>query len=143
MTGPFLAAMLVAAAVAQAVSPTMWAQLTVRRTIVKVPALPRPRIAPAKPIKWKEGKAPRCIPMRALAGAAITARDSVDLVLRGGGRVRAKLERSCGGLDFYRGFYVKPSADGKICADRETIHDRSGAQCEITVFRLLTPIKER
>ena len=137
MIGLLIAAMLLAAPATRADAPTIWAQLTERtRRMVKVQALPR---TPAKPIRWKESKGARCVPVRALAGAIITARDSVDLVLRGGSRVRARLERRCGGLDFYRGFYVKPSSDGKICADRDTIHDRSGMQCEITVFRALTP----
>jgi len=56
---------------------------------------------------------------------------------RGGDRVRATFDRDCPGLDFYSGFYLKPSADGQICADRDMIRTRSGDSCEISGFRRL------
>lgn len=125
------------------------AQVTVReRVVIRVPTLaPRPSrvskggVLPPRAIAWKESKGPRCLQLKSLAGAAITSRASVDLVLRGGARYRAKLERGCPALDFYRGFYLKPHRDGRVCADRDTLHDRSGNQCEVTVFRTLVPAR--
>ncbi|MBY8820770.1 hypothetical protein K7G82_00605 [Sphingomonas colocasiae] len=117
--------------------PERYAQVTIReRVIIRVPTR---QSAPAKPIKWKEKKAPRCISLNALAGAAITGEDSVDLILRGGTRLRARLDRDCPALDFYSGFYIKPTRDRRICADRDTIHARSGGQCEINSFKTLVP----
>ena len=123
------------------------AQITIReRVIIRVqtlapsPAAPVRRKAPApppKPIKWKERKADRCVAVNTLATASATRGDSVDLVLRNGTRLRAKLESRCPALDFYSGFYIKPNPDGKICADRDMIFSRSGGQCEITAFRTL------
>lgn len=125
------------------------AQVSVReRIIIRVPKLPpralraaNGRIVPPKPIAWKESKGPRCLALRSLAGAAIASPSSVDLVLRGGARYRAKLERGCPALDFYRGFYLKPNRDGQVCADRDMLHDRSGNQCEVAVFRTLSAAK--
>ncbi len=118
--------------------PERYAQITIReRVIIRVPT--RPSAPPAKPAKWKEKKAPRCVSLNALAGAAVTANDSVDLILRGGTRLRARLDRNCPALDFYSGFYIKPTRDGRICADRDTIHARSGGQCEINSFKALVP----
>jgi len=118
--------------------PERFAQITIReRVIIRVPTrAPEP---PAKPVKWKEKKGPRCIMLSTLAGAAVTKPDSVDLIMRGGTRLRARLDRSCPALDFYSGFYIKPTRDGRICADRDTIHARSGGQCEINTFKTLVP----
>ena len=74
-----------------------------------------------------------------MAGAAINAPTLVDLVLTGGSRVRAKLDGDCAPLDFYSGFYIRPSADGKVCSGRDSIRVRSGASCTIKQFRALTP----
>lgn len=115
------------------------AQYTVRqRVIIRVPRV-APRAAAPEPIEWREKKGPKCIPAAALAGALVRERDKLDLVLRGGRRVRAELEDDCHGIDFYRGFYVKPSADGMVCADRDVVRSRSGAKCPIDRFRLLVP----
>ncbi len=54
--------------------------------------------------------------------------------------MRAVLEDQCPALDYYSGFYVVPPPDGKICADRDSIHTRSGADCEVDKFRALTPV---
>ena len=114
------------------------AQVIIReRVIIRVPARP----APAQPprVTWKEKKAPRCLPMAGVAGAAVIEEDSVDLILKGGRRIRARFESSCPALDYYSGFYIMPSKDGQICADRDSIHTRAGGECQITRFRLLVP----
>lgn len=114
------------------------AQLTIReRIIIRVPRMPVVQAAPARPVVWRERRGPRCVAAQTLAGALVTARNQVDLVLIGGRRVRAKLDGDCRPLDFYSGFYVRPSADGMICADRDAIRVRSGATCEIDEFKLL------
>ena len=106
------------------------------RIIVRVP-----RLGPPPPqITWKEKRGPKCIAARELAGALVSAPDAVDLVLTGNRRVRAKLDDSCEALDFYSGFYLKPSPDGKICADRDAIRARSGTSCQIDAFRTLQPV---
>lgn len=125
-------------ALAPAEDVVRYAQLTVReRVIIRVPRMGL-RPAPA-PVRWVEKKGPRCIPVNALAGAIVQGRDQVDIVLKGGKRVRAKLEDDCHGLNFYSGFYVKPSRDGMVCADRDVLRMRSGASCPIDGFKLLQP----
>jgi hypothetical protein len=95
--------------------------------------------APLPPITWVERDADRCVKMEQLSGAAITRSDSVDLVLSGGKRIRAKLGNECPALDFYSGFYVKPTKDGMVCAKRDTFRSRSGGECRIKAFRSLIP----
>ncbi len=95
--------------------------------------------APLPPIAWVEKDADKCVQMNRLAGAAITRSDSVDLVLAGGKRIRAKLGKECPALDFYSGFYVKPTKDGMVCARRDTFRSRAGGECQIKSFRTLIP----
>ena len=118
--------------------PVLLAQLTIRQqVIIRVPARP----IPVQPMKWKEKGGPKCVPAAALAGAQIS-REGVDLLLKGGTRVRAKLQR-CPPLDYYSGFYIRPGLDGRICQDRDTIRVRSGGSCEIDVFKTLAPIRKK
>jgi hypothetical protein len=123
------------------------AQVTVAQAvIIRVPArrsrryAPGPGAAPPAPPVYRERRGPRCIEAAAIAGAAVTAPDAVDFILKGGRRVRARLADECPALDYYSGFYVKPPADGQICADRDSLHTRSGGDCQVDRFRALTPI---
>ena len=115
-----------------------YAQVTVRQQIIiRVPRALRPAPMSA-PVKWREGRGPRCIAARSVAGAALVGQNSVDLLLHDRSRVRVKLDNGCGGLDFYQGFYVNGTADGMICADRDAVRSRMGGQCGIDQFRSLT-----
>ena len=117
--------------------PVEGAQITTmtfhERIIVRVPRLGPP---PAQTM-WKEKRGPKCIEANELAGALFSAPAAVDLVLKGNHRVRAVLEDECEALNFYSGFYLKPSADGKVCAGRDAIRARSGVSCAIEGFRAL------
>ncbi|HMT42967.1 MAG TPA: hypothetical protein PKA59_00345 [Chakrabartia sp.] len=114
-----------------------------QRTVVRIrPVAIQPESArPALRQRWEEKKGPNCIRMTNVAGAMVSSPDSIDLVLRGGSRMRAKLSRACPSIDFYSGFYVKPSKDGNICEERDMIHSRSGGECGIQRFKSLVPGK--
>jgi hypothetical protein len=111
------------------------AQLSFRsRVVVRVQTttLALPPVTAAR-----EKKGPRCVAIDDILAAGVLARSSVDLVLRGGYRLRARFSASCPGLDYYSGFYLVPSADGKLCADRDVFRDRAGGECAIDKFRKL------
>lgn len=115
--------------------------MTVRyQILVRVPRGAR-QIAPAgmSLIRWRERRGPRCVPAGQIVGATLIGQNSVDLLMRDRSRLRARLESRCPALDFYRGFYVDANADGRICADRDSIRSRAGGACGIDVFRNLTP----
>jgi hypothetical protein len=115
------------------VQPEQYAQLVVREQImVRVQTRTPPAAAP---VQWKEGKGPKCVPARAILGASLPSENSVDLVMRDRTRVRARLDSSCPALDYYYGFYIRPNADGMICADRDSIRSRVGGECGIERFR--------
>jgi hypothetical protein len=91
------------------------------------------------PVTWQEDRGPRCIAAAQIAHAALMRQDSFDLILRDRTRVRARLERRCPALDYYVGFYISPTRDGMICADRDSIRSRAGGECRIDRFRTLRP----
>ena len=95
--------------------------------------------AGASLIQWRESRGPRCVSASRLVGATLLREDSVDLILRDNSRIRARLQSSCPALDYYRGFYINATDDGRICADRDAIRSRAGGECEIEEFSLLSP----
>ena len=85
-----------------------------------------------------EKKAKDCVKVQDISGfAGVNTQDSVDLVLRDGSLLRAKLGRTCQALGFYNGFYVKTNKDQKICAGRDSIRTRAGRSCDVEDFRTL------
>mgnify|MGYP003575081134 CR=1 FL=1 len=111
-----------------------------RRIIMRVPV--RGRSSPAA-TEWVEKGSKRCIQADRMAGAIIRSSDVIDLVVEGGARWRIKLRDECPALGFYGGFYLRPPEDGEICARREVIHTRSGAECEIGSFKKLVPKEKK
>lgn len=94
--------------------------------------------AAAPLIQWRESRGPRCIAAAQILGATRVRQNSFDLVLRDRRRLRARLDRRCPALDYYYGFYVNMTEDGRICSDRDAIRSRAGGECRIEDFRSLT-----
>lgn len=127
------------------------AELSAQQFVIHVPRMTitrtttimtRSRVpAPPPPPAYVERKTKDCVEMKSIAGFGITQPDSIDLVLRDGSRLRARLAKSCPSLGFYPGFYVKPQPDGKMCAGRDPIRTRSGGSCSIQTFKTLVPAK--
>jgi len=111
------------------------AQLSFRSHIVVRVQTTQLAMVPEASLREKKG--PKCVAASDILAAAILARSSVDLVLRGGYRMRARFSANCPGLDYYSGFYVSAGADGKLCSGRDVIRDRAGGECEIEKFRQL------
>lgn len=128
------------------------AQMTIeQRVIIRIPmhrARPGPpgpplpdrrSIGDPPPDRWVEHDGPRCVKVKRLVGATITSPRGVDLLLRGEDRLRARLGRGCRTVDLYSGFYIQPSEDGALCAGRDRVLARGGAECEITELLRLSP----
>lgn len=128
-----------------------WQMVIEQKLIIRVPAS-RSRLTNFKaspdaatretraPIVWKEKKAPKCVSMYNIMGMQAVQRDSIDIITRQNQRLRAQLNRGCRALDFYAGFYMEGNKDGRLCEDRDEIHARTGAKCEIDKFRLLIAV---
>jgi hypothetical protein len=80
-----------------------------------------------------------CVPVAGIAGVRPLANNRLLLFMRDHRLVGADLSRSCTARDFYLGFYVAPTADGQLCAGRDTIHSRAGTTCTITEVHELVP----
>ena len=123
-------------------APPAQGNISVRhqQIIIRVPSGAR-QLAPAGAslVQWRESRGPRCVAASRLIGATLLRESSVDLILRGNARIRARLQSSCPALDYYRGFYINATDDGRICADRDAIRSRAGGECEIEEFTLLSP----
>ncbi len=96
-------------------------------------------MAQRRPINWEEERGPRCVAARQIVHADLLRQQSFDLILRDRTRLRARLERRCPALDYYVGFYISPTRDGLICAERDSIRSRAGGECRIDRFRTLRP----
>ena len=130
---------LAAAPAQNALAGVQIAQLTIRQSVIvriQTALAPSPLKSP-----WREKNGPKCIAMEDIQGAAVVAPSSVDVVLDGGTRIRARFASSCPALDYYSGFYVAPTKDGRICAGRDVVRDRAGGECAVTKFRKLVPRK--
>lgn len=96
-------------------------------------------IEPPLQAMFREKKGPRCVAMADIAGAAIILPGSVDLILRGGDRVRTRFAASCPALDYYSGFYLAPTQDRMFCAGRDMVRDRAGGACPVQRIKMLVP----
>ncbi|HEX7784546.1 MAG TPA: hypothetical protein VF509_17230 [Sphingobium sp.] len=123
---------------AGASGPVQLAQVTIeQRVIIRVP-LARQRQMQVEPsAELQEKKGPKCLAIRSIRGATVTAKNSVDMTLLNGERYRAKLERGCRAVDFWSGFYVEATKDGSLCSGRDVIQARGGTECEIDTWRRL------
>ncbi len=133
-------------------APVVLYQTLVQQTIViRVPPQSQPTNfnassqkisgkSPPQPIKWKEKDAPKCMAMRSILAVQVTRKDSIDLITRERQRLRAQLDGRCRGQDFYSGFYMERSIDGRLCEDRDILQTRSGLKCEVDKFRLMVPV---
>jgi len=92
--------------------------------------------------KFSERKIGKCVPVAGIAGVQIGGDDRLMLFMRDQRLIGAKLDKACRARDFYSGFYVERSRDGKLCVDRDMIHSRSGATCSLSRMRQLIAVDD-
>jgi hypothetical protein len=95
--------------------------------------LPQRALAP----RLTERKMGKCLPAAGISGVQVQRDNKLLLFMRDRRIVSAALERACTARDFYSGFYLSRSDDGRLCVDRDTLRSRSGANCKITKIRQL------
>lgn len=95
--------------------------------------IPRRELAP----RMIERNIGRCLPVASISGVQADSGSRLILYLRDRRMISATLDRACRARDFYSGFYLQRSSDGQICADRDTLLSRSGANCKLTRIRQL------
>lgn len=105
------------------------------RVIIRIPN----KSTPPGNKRYKEEKVGKCLLLDRLVGSRPGPKESLEILTRDGNVIRAYLGDGCLAREFYAGAYVERSTDGKFCVDRDLLHARTGAQCEVDRFRLLVP----
>ena len=115
-----------------------------QRVVVRIsPPGPRlrqtlvPEIAPLAPPRLRERKMGKCVAVAGIAAVQPDEGGKLLLFMRDRRLVSANLEKACRARDFYSGFYLERSRDGMLCVDRDKLHSRAGANCEIRRMRQL------
>ena len=106
---------------------------------VSVPAMVGGQRHSVGKIRYKEKKIGKCLLVNRLGGSRPGPERSLDLLTRDGILIRAYLGDGCLAREFYAGAYMERSYDGKLCVNRDILHARTGAKCDIDKFRLLIP----
>lgn len=83
-----------------------------------------------------------CLQVQSIAGVHAEGNDRLLLFLRDRRLISATLEKACSARDFYSGFYMENSSDGRLCVDRDQLHARSGAKCEVARLSQLVRVVE-
>ena len=91
--------------------------------------------------RFEERAKEKCVPLGEIAGVQTGSGNRLVLFLRDRRLMSVALEKSCRARDFYSGFYVEKSKDGRLCASRDKLQSRSGAQCEVEVMRQLVEVR--
>lgn len=92
---------------------------------------------PDAPVQLTERKMGKCLPISGIASVRPDRANRLLLFMRDRSLVSAELDRSCRARDFYSGFYLERSDDGRLCVDRDTLLSRSGMNCKLTRIRQL------
>jgi len=92
--------------------------------------------------RFEERKMGKCVPLERIAGVQTGSGNRLLLFLTDKRMVTVDLEKTCHARDFYSGFYVERSEDGKFCVDRDRIKSRTGVKCEVERMRQLVAVEK-
>jgi hypothetical protein len=120
-------------------------QRVIIRLAPSAPAARREMFNPSRrtdgPVRYKEKKLRRCIPIDEIAGIA-PMQNRLLLFMRDHRLLSATLERVCDPDTFYLGASVERNADGRLCSGRDTLRSRTGANCQIARINRLVALKD-
>lgn len=99
---------------------------------------------PQQPLnaRYEERKMDKCIAMSDIAAVQTGSGNQILLFLRDRRIVRANLEKACRARDYYSGFYIERSKDGRLCVSRDKLQSRTGANCEVSRMRQLVSVSK-
>jgi len=98
--------------------------------------------ARADSTRYREREMEDCLPVADIGGVQTGSGNRLLLFLKDRRIVTLGLERACRARDFYSGFYVERREDGQLCVQRDKLHSRSGAKCEVERMRQLVAAEE-
>lgn len=91
--------------------------------------------------RFEERGKEKCVPLEDIAGVQTGSGNRLVLFLRDRRMISVNLEKSCRARDFYSGFYVEKSKDGRLCVSRDKLQSRTGASCAVEVMRQLVEVR--
>ena len=91
--------------------------------------------------RFEERRKEKCVPLEDIAGVQTGSGNRLVLFLRDRRMLSVNLEKSCRARDFYSGFYVEKSKDGRLCVSRDKLQSRTGASCAVEVMRQLVEVR--
>ncbi len=100
--------------------------------------LPQQEVSP----RMRERKTGHCVPVSGIAGVQVGSESKLILFMRDRRMLTAALEKSCRARDFYSGFLLQRTADGQLCAGRDMLLSRNGANCKVSKLRQLVVADE-
>lgn len=92
--------------------------------------------------RFEEREMERCVPMARISGVQTGTGNRLLLFLSDNRIISVNLERACRAREFYSGFYIERSEDGRLCVDRDELQSRSGAKCEVEAMRQLVAVTD-
>ena len=116
-------------------------RITPQRTTTRqqlLATLPRQEIE----TRFEERKMDKCVPVERIAGVQTGRGNRLLLFLNDKRIVTLSLEKACRARDFYSGFYLEKSEDGKLCVSRDKLKSRTGMKCEVERMRQLVAVEE-
>ncbi|RVQ68919.1 hypothetical protein EKN06_01460 [Croceicoccus ponticola] len=116
-------------------------RITPLSRVAPPPPVTLPKVEPKRPTAAPDA-VQQCIALADVTGLRLGSGRNLLLYMRDRRIISTLLDRSCQVSSFYSGFYVERPADGMLCAGREALHARSGADCQLSAFRDITPAKE-
>jgi hypothetical protein len=99
-----------------------------------------PQRAPSS--HFEERGKEKCVPLDGIAGVQTGSGNRLVLFLRDRRMLSLNLEKACRSRDFYSGFYVEKSKDGRLCVDRDKLQSRTGVRCEVEAIRRLVEVRD-
>lgn len=90
--------------------------------------------------RFIERRMGQCLPVSGIAGVQADGPSRLILFMRDQRIVSAALEKGCNARDYYSGFLVERTSDGMICAARDKLLSRNGANCAVNKLHQLIEI---
>lgn len=91
--------------------------------------------------RFEERGKEKCVSLEDIAGVQTGSGNRLVLFMRDRRMLSVNLEKSCRARDFYSGFYVEKSKDGRLCVSRDKLQSRTGASCAVEVMRQLVEVR--
>lgn len=82
-----------------------------------------------------------CLDVSAIAAVQAQRGSRLLLYLRDRRLIAANLEKACEAQNYYSGFYLEQSDDGRLCTGRDHLQARNGMRCSVSSLRQIVAVQ--